>query len=448
MPEHQQTQQSKITDNTSQKQTIPPKQIPTSHPAAIIQRARINPKSLTHADIMQLQRTIGNRAVGRLLSEVRSSLKVQQVPIQRQEIPEEEPLQGKMRGTVQRQEIPEKEEPLQMKNLTKNSSEIINSNPSDNIIQKAPVENTGEGYQLADTRLQKQVGPSCWLFVLDAIFHEFNDVNYRMGVAKFFYPTDMAIAFLKENPGNENKRQRIVALEEIINRINNLIKKVTNFHTDLVSKNAFKGLVKQVIIIEPPEEIFNEIFSEENAELPKQPIIQKLDEARRSTSNILAIINDTHEGRNDEETLLNNSRFDLGGDSAFGATVLNYKAWFKSGGGKFPMYMYLNSRFIKREEDNMDVGEVDWTGREENDIQRRENHAVLLVGADYGNRSWQELRPDQLWNPDEAQRHDDGFIVYKDPNYGNARIKIKWSHLKTIIANNKVGPYFGLTSHQ
>ncbi|MGB9929967.1 MAG: DUF4157 domain-containing protein [Methanosarcina sp.] len=120
---------------------------------AIIQRARINPKSLTHADVMQLQRTIGNRAVGRLLSEIglipskakqaqtvqrQELVQRQEIPeeeeplqgkfesgleketcpscMQRQEIPEEEkPLQGKMIGTIQRQEIPEEEEPLQGK---------------------------------------------------------------------------------------------------------------------------------------------------------------------------------------------------------------------------------------------------------------------------------------------------------------------------------------------
>lgn len=114
MPEHQQTQQSTELKSTIKRQ-VTPIQTPVSHPAAIIQRARINPKSLTPADILQLQRTIGNRAVGRLLSEIRSSSKVQQAPIQRQEIPEEEPLQGKMVETIQRQEIPEEEEPLQGK---------------------------------------------------------------------------------------------------------------------------------------------------------------------------------------------------------------------------------------------------------------------------------------------------------------------------------------------
>jgi hypothetical protein len=86
---------------------------------AIIQRAKINPKSLTHADVMQLQRTIGNRAVGKLLTEIGliPSKPKQTQPVQMQTIPEEEkePLQGKMVETVQRQEIPEEEEPLQGK---------------------------------------------------------------------------------------------------------------------------------------------------------------------------------------------------------------------------------------------------------------------------------------------------------------------------------------------
>ena len=132
MPEHQQTQQSTESKTTFQKQATPLSQTPISHPMAIIQRARINPKSLTHADVMQLQRTIGNRAVGRLFSELglipstAKPVQKQEIPdeektcpscIQRQEIPEEEePLQGKLIEPIQRQE-PEEEEKLQMKSV-------------------------------------------------------------------------------------------------------------------------------------------------------------------------------------------------------------------------------------------------------------------------------------------------------------------------------------------
>ena len=90
MPEHQQTQQSKKTNTIFQKQVTPISQTPVSNPYSIIQRAKINPKSLTHADIMQLQRTIGNRAVGMLLTGIGSSFTAQQATVQKQEISEEE----------------------------------------------------------------------------------------------------------------------------------------------------------------------------------------------------------------------------------------------------------------------------------------------------------------------------------------------------------------------
>jgi hypothetical protein len=119
MAEHQQAQKSTESKPNIQTQTTLLNQILFSHPAAIIQRAKINPKSLTHADVMQLQRTIGNRAVGQLLSEIGliSSKAKQTQPVQMQTIPEEgkEPLQGKALETTQRQEIPEEEEPLQGK---------------------------------------------------------------------------------------------------------------------------------------------------------------------------------------------------------------------------------------------------------------------------------------------------------------------------------------------
>ena len=139
MPEHQQTQKSTESKTTSQKQTTPRIQAPISHPMAIIQRARINPKSLTHADVMQLQRTIGNRAVGRLLSEIGlfpSTAK----PIQKQEITEKEET---CPSCMQKKEIPEEEKPFQTKREN-------NTGMPDNL--KAGVENLS-GIDMSDVRV-------------------------------------------------------------------------------------------------------------------------------------------------------------------------------------------------------------------------------------------------------------------------------------------------------
>ncbi len=178
---HQPAHTAKKTTTTSTKQQRPHSMTLTrqTHPAAIIQRATAAPESLTTADVLQLQRTIGNRAVGQLLSGIGAAQRepadhgsliqakltinppgdvyeqeadrvagqvvdrinqpasqpagpgqaVQRQPppeeeellqgkmIQRQPEEEEELLQGKMIDTIQRQDIPEEEEELQMMSI-------------------------------------------------------------------------------------------------------------------------------------------------------------------------------------------------------------------------------------------------------------------------------------------------------------------------------------------
>jgi hypothetical protein len=61
-------------------QLEPPAEQQTSHPVTINQRAELDPSSLTQSDVSQLQRAIGNQAVGRL-----SAQTAQHQPIQKKE---------------------------------------------------------------------------------------------------------------------------------------------------------------------------------------------------------------------------------------------------------------------------------------------------------------------------------------------------------------------------
>jgi hypothetical protein len=106
------------TKTSSPQQSHPRTRPPApAHSAAIIQRARAAPESLRAANVLQLQHTIGNRAVGQLLAGIgRLPSTTPQSPVQRQEILEEEELlQGKMIETVQRQGPEEEEELMQGK---------------------------------------------------------------------------------------------------------------------------------------------------------------------------------------------------------------------------------------------------------------------------------------------------------------------------------------------
>ncbi|MCD4703236.1 MAG: DUF4157 domain-containing protein [Methanosarcinaceae archaeon] len=139
MPEHEQAPRSKKTSSNIQREADTSKQRDQTHPAAITQKAQFDPGSLTPADILQLQRTVGNQAVGKLLKSgqvVQAKLTVQpigdkyeqeadrvakqvveripapgQQGVQRQAVPEEEEelLQGKFEENIQKQELEEEE---------------------------------------------------------------------------------------------------------------------------------------------------------------------------------------------------------------------------------------------------------------------------------------------------------------------------------------------------
>ena len=83
MPTHHTETRTKTTTSSPQ-QHRPLNRPPAAHPTAIIQRVRAAPESLSRADVLQLQRTIGNRAVGRLLAEIGTIPSTgQQAPVQR-----------------------------------------------------------------------------------------------------------------------------------------------------------------------------------------------------------------------------------------------------------------------------------------------------------------------------------------------------------------------------
>ena len=107
MPEHTKTSAPQKTNKVStsnQSKNIPI--IKGSHPPAIIQRAKNYPESLTHADVMQLQRTIGNLAVMQLFKDISSAKSVQKnTPVQAKDEQSENNMNV----------VPDSNSPIQMK---------------------------------------------------------------------------------------------------------------------------------------------------------------------------------------------------------------------------------------------------------------------------------------------------------------------------------------------
>ena len=67
MVEQSRTQNNQSVQRNQKQATGRQRTIEQTHPALVLQRAQVAPTTLTHADVMTLQRTIGNRATGQLL---------------------------------------------------------------------------------------------------------------------------------------------------------------------------------------------------------------------------------------------------------------------------------------------------------------------------------------------------------------------------------------------
>jgi hypothetical protein len=90
-------QKTNVVPASNQSKNIPIMQ--GSHPSAIIQKAQIHPESLTHTDVMQLQRTIGNQAVMQLFKDMGHTKPVQQNEPVQEKVEPSETVQKKENNT-------------------------------------------------------------------------------------------------------------------------------------------------------------------------------------------------------------------------------------------------------------------------------------------------------------------------------------------------------------
>lgn len=124
-------------ENQSKQQTFP------GNYRAIIQRLKMHPQSMAHADGMLLQRMIGNQATGRLMAEL-GSINSSVQTVQRQALTEEEGvLQGKFDANIQRKEEPRgKIETVQLKGINSNRLRVV----AQGNVAKAPSDFSADRY--------------------------------------------------------------------------------------------------------------------------------------------------------------------------------------------------------------------------------------------------------------------------------------------------------------
>lgn len=321
-------------------------------------------------------------------------------------------------------------EALQMKT---DSLKTLPKGRSHGIIQREPVPNSADGVHtlsISDWR----IGPSCWLFVLDAMFRELGAPPFDIRAGKFFYPQSEDIPAVGD--------KRVSALTVLITRIENLIAAIAQITewgggTDITRK-VFERKARQVVYAEVVDANGSAIFGA-NDIMTKAAITTALSVAKTSMTDIRTRIQTHPPKQTDIEAIMGTEKIDTGQNIG---NVAYLKKYFLSLDSSFPMYMAVNTRFSPREEHYA----FDFTdGQPHDSMKKRGAHAILLVGMNYGTKigeykkgvydkwtyesydKWGNLDiHNDIWQLDDSTL-DDGFVTYKDPNYGNQEINIKWS---------------------
>ncbi len=308
-----------------------------------------------------------------------------------------------------------------------------------NVVQLAPERNNRNGVSV-NTHLDEQYGPSCWLFVLDAILQELgNEAPFHVAIGKFFYPDSKE---LKDAGGG-----RIKAIELAQGRIDTLIQRFSGIAQNPIAdrelrrnsvERIFHGIFQDSKGWERAKQMLNYISDQELINVNE--IVQRLRDEKDSLVTLKNRLENVPKNETDAEFILGTLKSNMG--SNYG-TLVSLKLDFMDGGFSLPLYMSVNRRFSPNES-----GKFDFSDEHETRPQTRGAHAILITNLQYGAKILPYIISKQssenyytnfsvnndIWKVDDSQ-FDDGFVEYKDPNYGNEIIKIRWSQFMEMSQN-------------
>jgi len=194
------------------------------HPATILQRAKANPRLLTPANMRQLQRTLGNQAVGRLLTKT-----------------------GSAQSAIQRQLTPEKEEKLMMKPATPGVGPEGGKVPPQ--VESAINRARGSGQPLEST-VQKQMSHKLGHDFSGVRIHtgsEADTLNQQLSAKAFTTGRDIFFRRGTYNPASNSGRQLIA--HELSHVVQQSTGRIQNCQSDGVTINIDRALEAEADVL-------------------------------------------------------------------------------------------------------------------------------------------------------------------------------------------------------
>ncbi len=269
-----------------------------------------------------------------------------------------------------------------------------------------------------ESELTMQQGPSCWLFVLEAIAKAKGIGTKYLSIAMNAYPdSDSAIEKQKQiNTKGVKVTKRAAALQLIVENTTEMLAKLDNWKTSEGGTRA-NGIIEQRLVkryarqtLNSDESVNHITFSKTANTIQVDQVIQAYTQAKRRAKILFDIVSS---GDDAPETLLNTGAQMIGHDQALDDVHEGLKVQ------STPSYVSVKKRFKLGKDD--DGNHVDFTNKNINEMKST-NHAILLDNYDADTKT----------------------VTYKDPNYGNISIFVTHEQFQAMAGGEQMRmlPFF------
>lgn len=268
------------------------------------------------------------------------------------------------------------------------------------------------------TDLKIQQGPSCWLYVLEAIAKSKGIGTKYLSMAMAAYPNSEKAEKKKKKEaieGNEMSK-RAAALELIVEGCTEMVAKLHNWKVGEGGRRANENIQKKIVeryarqTLHSDASVSHINFDNLTERVNVDFVIEEYLKAKKRARKLADIV----KSGDAPELLLNTGAQMIDGNQDENDVHLSLSSQ------TFPNYVSIKKRFNLTMED-MQNNIVDFTGR--NDLEMRNtNHAILLDDYDPSSK----------------------LVTYKDPNYGNIEIKITHLQFQKMAgdSNMRMLPFF------
>ena len=273
-----------------------------------------------------------------------------------------------------------------------------------------------------ETNLLRQQGPSCWLFVIEALarskaHHTTLDLR-GLPIAMYCYPDSEKVGVAHEQQTGTGKlSRRTIALQLMVANVDAMLAALKEF-TDRAAKlggsahniglDAAKRLARRTMDSDASISFFSFEGDDDSTHIDARTLVADFTKARKVAAGLYALA--VKSGDADEAAaLLNTGAQMISHDAELDDVKIMLDIQDK------PSYMGIGMRYRQTDTERLGAGPVDFTARPLSGLTKTA-HAILLVGYDKGT----------------------GVATYKDPNHGNKLFKVTAEQVRGMAGDGDV----------